>query len=85
MKVIAILLIILGARGLLHGFMMILIAFIDEAEYMGAGGIAFLAGKWETETKDEAYGDQHPRFGFPESANDTVQLADFFAKKTREI
>ena len=22
----------------------------------------------------EAYGDQHPRFGFPESANDTEQL-----------
>lgn len=28
---------------------------IDEAEYMGAGGIAFLAGKWAEETKDEAY------------------------------
>lgn len=26
----------------------------------------------------EAYGDQHPRFGFPESANDTPQLLDFF-------
>lgn len=26
----------------------------------------------------EAYGDQHPRFGFPESANDTEQLLDFF-------
>lgn len=26
----------------------------------------------------KAYGDQHPRFGFPESANDTEQLADFF-------
>ena len=26
----------------------------------------------------QAYGDQHPRFGFPESANDTEQLADFF-------
>ena len=26
----------------------------------------------------EAYGDQHPRFGFPESANDTEQLVDFF-------
>lgn len=25
-----------------------------------------------------AYGDQHPRFGFPESANDTEQLLDFF-------
>jgi len=26
----------------------------------------------------EAYGDQHPRFGFPNSANDTEQLTDFF-------
>lgn len=26
----------------------------------------------------EAYGDQHPRFGFPESANDTAELIDFF-------
>ena len=28
---------------------------IDEAEYLGAKGIAFLAGKWEPETKDQAY------------------------------
>ena len=26
----------------------------------------------------EAFGDQHPRFGFPESANDTAELTDFF-------
>lgn len=26
----------------------------------------------------EAYGDQHPRFGFPNSANDIEQLRDFF-------
>jgi sugar phosphate isomerase/epimerase len=151
---------------------------IDEAEYLGAKGIAFLAGKWEEETKElafsqllkttenlcayartkgmnvelevfdydmdkaaligpaplaaefaaqvrkkynnfglmvdlshfpttyetsqfvirtlrpyithfhignavvkpgcEAYGDQHPRFGFPNSANDTAELLDFF-------
>lgn len=25
-----------------------------------------------------AYGDEHPRFGFPDSANDTAELADFF-------
>lgn len=155
-----------------------LLEAIDEAEYMGAGGIAFLAGKWQEETKEtayrnllrttrklcsyaakkgmfvelevfdydmdkaaligpapyaaefaadmrkthsnfgllvdlshfpttyetsrfvirtlrpyithlhignavvekgcEAYGDQHPRFGFPKSANDTAQLLDFF-------
>lgn len=29
---------------------------IDEAEYLGAGGIAFLAGKWAPETKDFQYG-----------------------------
>lgn len=28
---------------------------IDEAEYLGAKGIVFLAGKWKSETKDEAY------------------------------
>lgn len=26
----------------------------------------------------EAYGDLHPRFGFPNSANDTAELLDFF-------
>jgi len=26
----------------------------------------------------EAYGDTHPRFGFPNSANDVNELADFF-------
>ena len=155
-----------------------LIEAVDEAEYLGAKGIAFLAGKWAPETKDqayaqllkttravcdhaakkgmmvelevfdfdmdkaaligpapyaarfaadmrtthsnfglmvdlshfpttyetsqfvirtlrpyithfhmgnavvkegcEAYGDQHPRFGFPESANDTMELLDYF-------
>lgn len=28
---------------------------VDEAEYLGAGGIAFLAGKWKPETKEQAY------------------------------
>lgn len=28
---------------------------IDEAEYLGAGGIAFLAGKWTPETQEECY------------------------------
>ena len=32
-----------------------LIEAVDEAEYLGAKGIAFLAGKWEPETKDLAY------------------------------
>ena len=26
----------------------------------------------------EAYGDQHPRFGFPNGANNTEELLDFF-------
>ena len=32
-----------------------LLEAVDEAEYLGARGIAFLAGKWEPETKEEAY------------------------------
>ncbi len=32
-----------------------LIEALDEAEYLGARGIAFLAGKWTPEHKDEAY------------------------------
>lgn len=32
-----------------------LIEAVDEAEYLGAKGIAFLAGKWAEETKEQAY------------------------------
>ncbi len=32
-----------------------LLEAVDEAEYFGAKGIAFLAGKWEEATKEEAY------------------------------
>ncbi|MBO1305918.1 TIM barrel protein [Enterococcus sp. 669A] len=32
-----------------------LLEAIDEADYLGAKGIAFLAGKWAEETKEEAY------------------------------
>ena len=32
-----------------------LIEAVDEAEYLGAKGIAFLAGKWQPETKEQAY------------------------------
>ncbi len=32
-----------------------LLEAVDEAEYLGAKGIAFLAGKWQEETKDLAY------------------------------
>ena len=28
---------------------------LDQAEYFGAGGIAFLAGKWQEATRDQAY------------------------------
>jgi sugar phosphate isomerase/epimerase len=32
-----------------------LIEAVDEAEFLGASGIAFLAGKWSQEHKEEAY------------------------------
>lgn len=32
-----------------------LLEAVDEAEYLGAKGIAFLAGKWEQNTKDQSY------------------------------
>jgi sugar phosphate isomerase/epimerase len=32
-----------------------LLEAVDEAQYLGAGGIAFLSGKWSAETKDENY------------------------------
>ena len=32
-----------------------LLEAVDEAEYLGAAGIAFLAGTWHPETKDQAY------------------------------
>ena len=32
-----------------------LLEAVDEAAEMGAGGIAFLSGKWEPETKEDAY------------------------------
>lgn len=33
----------------------VLLKAVDEANYLGAKGIAFLAGKWEEDTKEEAY------------------------------
>lgn len=33
----------------------VLVDCLDEAEYLGAQGIAFLAGKWQEETREEAY------------------------------
>ena len=32
-----------------------LLEAVDEADYLGAKGIAFLAGKWQEASKDEAY------------------------------
>ena len=32
-----------------------LLEAVDEAEYLGAKGIAFLAGKWEPATRDQAF------------------------------
>ena len=49
-----------------------LIEAIDEAEYLGAKGIAFLAGKWEIETKNQAYS---------QLLKTTRNLCDYAAKK----
>lgn len=38
----------------------------------------FHIGNAVVEEGCEAYGDQHPRFGFPHSANDVAELTDFF-------
>lgn len=49
-----------------------LIEGIDEAEYLGAGGIAFLAGKWAPETKELQY---------QQLLKTTRNLCDYAAKK----
>ncbi len=49
-----------------------LIEAVDEAEYLGAKGIAFLAGKWEEATKDEAYA---------QLLKTTRNVCDYAAKK----
>lgn len=38
----------------------------------------FHVGNAVVKPGSEAYGDMHPRFGFPNSANDTLELVDFF-------
>lgn len=53
-----------------------LIEAIDEAEYLGAKGIAFLAGKWERETKNQAYS---------QLLKTTRNLCDYAAKKDMMI
>lgn len=53
-----------------------LIASIDEAEELGARGIAFLAGKWEEETKEEA---------FRQLVKTTRHICEYAAKKNMMI
>ena len=50
----------------------VLMDAIDEAEYLGAEGIAFLAGKWEEETKAQAY---------EQLLKTTRNICDYAAKK----
>lgn len=49
-----------------------LLASVDEAEEMGARGIAFLAGKWQEETKEQA---------FWQLVKTTRNVCDYAAKK----
>ncbi len=53
-----------------------LIASIDEAEEMGARGIAFLAGKWEAATREEA---------FRQLVKTTRSICEYAAKKNMLI
>ncbi|MGE4486113.1 MAG: sugar phosphate isomerase/epimerase family protein [Oscillospiraceae bacterium] len=53
-----------------------LIEAIDEAEYLGASAIAFLAGKWQPETKDKAY---------EQLVKTTKSLCDYAAKKNMSV
>ena len=53
-----------------------LLEAIDEAEYLGAGGIAFLAGKWSPETKEQAYA---------QLLKTTRNLCDYAAKKGMNV
>lgn len=50
----------------------VLIEAIDEAEYLGAKGIAFLAGKWQQETKEQAY---------QQLLKTTIHVCQYAAKK----
>ncbi len=53
-----------------------LIEAVDEAEFLGARGIAFLAGKWEQETKDQAYA---------QLLKTTRSVCDYAAKKGMNV
>lgn len=49
---------------------------IDEAEYLGAKGIAFLAGKWQESTKDRAYN---------QLLKTTRNICSYAAKKNMQV
>lgn len=53
-----------------------LIEAVDEAEYLGAKGIAFLAGKWEKATKEQAYA---------QLLKTTRAVCDYAAAKTMNV
>ena len=53
-----------------------LIEAVDEAEYLGAKGIAFLAGKWAPETKEEQY---------QQLLKTTRNVCDYAAKKGMNV
>ncbi len=53
-----------------------LIEAVDEAEYLGAKGIAFLAGKWEDKTKDKAY---------DQLLKTTINVSSYAAKKGMSV
>lgn len=53
-----------------------LLEAIDEAEYLGAGGIAFLAGKWSPEAKEQTYA---------QLLKTTRNLCDYAAKKGMNV
>ena len=53
-----------------------LLEAIDEAEYLGAKGIAFLAGKWEEETKETA---------FSQLLKTTRRVCDYAATKQMQV
>lgn len=53
-----------------------LLEAVDEAEYLGAKGIAFLAGKWEKETREKA---------FSQLLKTTRNVCDYAAEKQMQV
>ena len=53
-----------------------LLEAVDEAEYLGAGAIAFLAGKWTEESKERAYA---------QLLRTTKNVCDYAAQKDMEV